>query len=252
MNLGARLYYFSKRRHMVAISLLAAVAATVVALYQVSLLPPGLHSRKLSIGTAATEMLVASPNLAVGGSAYQYSAAVNQAILLGNVMVSEPVLNDVSLAIGVPVSRIQATAPMTANVPRSLVEPGSGASATAILKSPDLYKLEIQADPSVPILHIYSQAPSAAVAVRIANAAVQGVNTYLQGLEVSDRIPVNQRIRVEELGPVQAGVANPGAPTQIAVLVFLGVFGVSLWLLAITAKIRRGWALARLKGQLQL
>lgn len=251
MSFGERLYRITRSRRSVAISLAAALIAAIFALYRPTVLPPGLHSRGLEIGAATTQLLVASPNLAVGATSYQYSAAVNQATLLGNVMVSPAVLGDVARALRVPEGRIQANAPMTANVPRVLIEPGSGGSALSILNSPDHYKLEIQADPSVPILHVYGQAPTASEAVRLVQAAVSGVNAYLQRLQAGRAIPPRLQIHFQEMGPVHGGTANPGAPLQIAVLVFIGVFGISLWLLAVIRRVRRGWMKARLTEQPQ-
>ena len=250
MSVGGSVYRLSKRRRLLGASVSVAIVATILALYRPTLWPPGMHSRGLEIGTATTQLLVASPNLAVGGGSYQYTSAVNQGTLLGNVMVGYPVLSQAARAIGVPEREIQATAPMTANVPRVLVQPGSGASATAILKSPDQYKLEIQADPSVPVLHIYTQAPTAAIAIRLAQASINALLRYVHRIEVRDGIPTGQQISIEQMGPVQGGVANPGAAAQIALLVFLGVFGITLWLLTLAARVRQQWLLARLTEQL--
>jgi hypothetical protein len=195
-------------------------------------------------------LLVAPPNLVVGGNSYLYESLVNRATLFGNVMVSPPVLANLARAIGVRPNRIQATAPMTANVPRALIDPGSGGSATDIIASPDRYKLQVQADPSVPILHVYTQAPSKQAAVRFATAAVQAATSYLQQLQSLGKIRPGQQVTVEQLGSAQGGIANPGAPIQIALLVFVGVFCVSLWFSAIAAKIRGGWVQARLAEQL--
>lgn len=245
MSLGARLFNVSRSRSAVALSLLAGLFGTVAALYHISLMPPGVHKRGLAIGAASTEILVASPNLAVGGGTYQYNSAVNQGTLLGNVMVSEPVLSQIANALGIPIARIQATAPMTANVPRSLVQPGSGATATAILKSPEQYKLEIQADPSVPILHVYTQAPTAALAIKMATVAVHGVQNYVRQLEDKQNVSPENLVHTQQLGPVRGGVANPGASKQIAVLAFFGCFGIALWLLTMFQRVRRGWLQAR-------
>jgi hypothetical protein len=166
--------------------------------------------------------------------------------------VSGDILASVGHVLGIPASRIQATAPMTANVPRTLIEPGSGGKATDLLASPDKYKLEVQADPSVPVLHVYTQAPTAAAAIRFARAAVDAVRTYMQASQSASDVAPGQRIRVQQLGPVQGGVANPGAPIEIVILVFAGVFGVTLWVATIAEQIRRGWISARLDEQLQL
>ena len=197
------------------------------------------------------EVLVATPNLDVGASSNDYLALVNSATLVGNLMTSGAVLDEAARAVGVPPRRIQATAPMTANVPRALIDPGSGGFATDLVASPDHYKLEIQADPSVPVLHVYTQAPSAAAASKLANAAITGIGNYLAANQAQAKVPVGQRILVQQLGPVQGGVANPGGPVQIAVLVFLGVFGACLFLTAIIAHVGRGFRTARLTELLQ-
>jgi hypothetical protein len=251
MGLGTRLYALSRRRLAVALSLLVATVACVCTLYRPSLAPPGLHARGLTIGSASSDLLIATPNLAVGGPA-DYVSLVNRAILVGNVMVSGPVLDFIAHELGIRADQIQGTAPMTANVPRTLIEPGGGANATAILQSPDHYKLEIQADPSVPILHVYGQAPSKAAAIRLTATAIQGVTSYLQRMQVTSNVPASDQIRVEQLGGVTGGNANPGSAMQIALLVFAGVFAVSLWVATIFAHVRRGWTAARLEHQLQL
>lgn len=249
--LGARLYRIARRRWVVASSFAIALIACLSTLYRVSLLPPGLHSRPVSLGAASTTVLVASPNLIVSGSSTQYASLVNRAILLGNVMISPPVLNGIARAVGVPEGRIQASAPMSANVPRALIDPGSGGNATDILASPDQYKLEIQADPSVPVLHVYAQAPSAKRAITLANTAVRAATSYLQQLQSAGRIPPSQWVQMEQLGAARGGVANPGGPTEMAILVFVGVFGVMVWLLSLAARIHGGWVTARLVDQPQ-
>ncbi|HEX3976165.1 MAG TPA: hypothetical protein VHW96_07850 [Solirubrobacteraceae bacterium] len=248
-SFGARLYMIWKRRFIFPIAFLVALMASIFTLYQPSLLPPGLHSRSLQIGAASTEVLVAQPNLVVGGSTYDYDSLVNRAILVGNEMASPPVLAYIGHAVGVPGTSIQASAPITANVPRALIDPGSGGAATDIIASPDHYKLEIQADPSVPILHIYAQAPSPEAAEDLATAAVQGVMKYISQVEIADNVPRKEFVQIQQLGTAHGGVANPGGSIQIVVLVFLGMFAVSTWFLYLGWKVRRGWVSARLAEQ---
>lgn len=246
MSFGARLYRVTRSRRAVSLSLLAAVLAAILTLYRVSLLPPGLHSRGLAIGTASTQLLVAQPNLAVGiTSSDNYGALVNRSILVGNILITPPVLSYAGHALGINPSRIQATAPMIANVARSLTEPGSGAAATDILNSPDQYRLEVQADPSVPILHVYAQAPTGRQAITLAQAAVNGLTSYLQRLAIRGHLTPTQRVQVQQLGGVRGGVANPGAGMEMAVLAFVGVGGTALWISVLVGRIRRGWVAAR-------
>lgn len=245
-SVGAGMYMIWRRKFIVPIAFAVALLASIFTLYRPSLVPPGLHSRSLQIGAASTEVLVAQPNLVVGGSTYDYESLVNRAILVGNVMASPPVLAYMGHAVGVAGTRIQASAPITANVPRALIDPGSGGSATDIVASPDHYKLEVQADPSVPILHIYAQAPSPRAADVLATAAVQGTAKYLSQVEVAQKIPRKEFVQIQQLGAANGGVANPGGAIEIAVLVFAGMFAVTTWFLYLGWKVSRGWASARL------
>jgi hypothetical protein len=250
MSFGERLYRISRRRRAVALSLVVAFLACIFTLYRPSLVPPGLHARHLQIGTASTELLVATPNLAVGANADDYLTLVNSATLVGNVMVSQQVLGYVGHVLGISPARIQATAPMTANVPRALIDPGNGGFATSLVQSPDHYKLEIQADPSVPILHVYAQGPSQGAAVRLVTAAVQGVTTYLAQTQAANGTRPAQRVTIDQLGSAIGGIANPGAAPQIAILVFVGVLGVCLFAIVVAERIRRGWTAGQLAEQM--
>lgn len=248
-SFGARTYRMWKRRFILPVAFATALLATIFTLYRPSVLPPGLHSRSLQIGAASTEVLVAQPNLVVGGSTYDYDSLVSRAILVGNVMASPPVLAYIGHEVGVPGTSIEASAPITANVPRALIDPGSGGSATDIVASPDHYKLEIQANPSVPLLHIYAQAPSPKSAEELATAAVHGVMKYITQVEIADNVPRKEFVHIQQLGTAHGGVANPGGRLQIAFLVFAGVFAVATWFMYLGWRFRRGWVSARLAEQ---
>lgn len=252
MQLGARLRELSKLRAGLAVSLVAGLLAALIAVYKVSLLPPGLHPRALQIGAASTEVLVDNPSstaVNVGPGTVDSQLLTAHADLLGDIMASAPVLNYIGKAVGVDPARIQATAPITADVPRVVVEPGSGQNATAIIASPDQYKLEIQADPSVPILHVYAQAPTARRAATLANSAVAGLSHYVSSQSTIQRIPAAKQVRVQQLGIARGGVANGGVAYEFAVLAFLAVFGVSCFLVLYVASLRRGWRTAKLAEQ---
>jgi hypothetical protein len=251
MSLGARLYHLSRRRLTMALCATVAIVACIGTLYAPSLSPFGLHKRHLEVAAATTQLLISAPNLPVAGPS-DYEELVNQSILVGNVMVSAPVVDYVSHKLGVPATAIQATAPMTANVPRTLIEPDGGANATAILQAPDRYKLEIQADPSTPVLHIYAQGPTVGEADLLAQSAVDGIKTYLQTTQAQSNIPTRRQVVVQQLGPVQGGVANSSAPKEIAALVFVSVFAICLWLATLLDYVRRGWSAAALDVRSQV
>jgi hypothetical protein len=231
------------RRRAVAISLLLALIGVGFVKYQPSLSPPGLHQRSLVVGTATAELMVVQPNLATG-SEDSYITQVDHSVLTGDVMITPPVIGYAARKLGIRPSAIQASAPSTANVPRVVVDPGSGAAAYSLVGSTDAYKLQVQADPNVPILYVYGQGPSAAAAEQLVSGAIAGLTAYVKRmLPGEDQTVVATGI--QQLGPIRSEIANSGASKEILLLVFFGVFGITMWLFVIGSQLHRGWSSAR-------
>jgi hypothetical protein len=126
---------------------------------------------------------------------------------------------------------IRVTPPVTPDFPRPLAQTGNEKHTSDLLRSADQYRLSIEADPTVPVLYAHAQAPSARAAAVLANAAVDGLRDYLAAVAASERVAPSRQVRVEQLGRARGGVINDGAGVQLALLVFLGVFGLSFGLL---------------------
>ena len=69
-----------------------------------------------------------------------------------------------------------------------------------ILKSTDQYRISIEANPTVPVLDIYSQAPTKGEAAILANAAVDSLRQYLT--PVLDEDPLDLAVEAP-------GIAEP-------------------------------------------
>jgi hypothetical protein len=246
-RLFERVHRLRRRRRAALISLLVAFLATVYALYQPSLSGP--HARALTFGTATTELLISSPNLNVG-TQDSYVTDVDHAVLLADVMSTQPVLGAVARQMHISPNSIQATTPMTANVPRVVSDPGSGAAAKDLVDSTDLYKLEVQADPSVPILYIDTQAPTEPAAVALASSAVQSLIAY-SGTVSGKPGSSGPQLGVQQLGPIKGVTAGSGANKEIALIVFVGTFGIMMWFITLATQLRRGWVAARDEARLQ-
>jgi hypothetical protein len=231
----------------VAISALLAIVVAVSSIDTVSLFPPGLKSRDLEIAAASTHVLIDSPRSKVvdlRAGTYDFQSLTMRADLLGNVMASAPVREYIGRRAGVSPDRIQAAAPITADVPRALTEPGSEKRSSDILRSTDQYRLDIQANPTVPILDVYAQAPTKEQAERLANAAVDGLRDYLVDIAGRQGIKDDQQVRLEQLGRARGGVINHGVGLQIALLAFIVVFVLSLCAVLFLSRVRRGWRVA--------
>jgi hypothetical protein len=247
MKAGVFLRELSRLRTGLILSLLAAIVAAIISIYKVGLFPPTLTPRSLEIGAASTEVLVDNHHSTIAdlrSAGTDFNAMTTRTDLLGSVMSTAPVKAYIGKALGIDPARVDITTPITASVPRVVVEPGSGQSAMAIVASADHYKLEVQADPSVPILHIYAQAPTAAGAVRLANASVDGLRYYLATVSANQRISNANQVRVEQFGAAQGGTVNGGVAIPIAILAFLATLGICCAATVFAGRVVRGFRFA--------
>jgi hypothetical protein len=239
-----------RRRTFLAVSALVGLVAAVISISTVSLSPPGLHFRVLTAGAADTHVLIdAPPSTAPDRRPYStildfdalpqdFYMLTDRADLLGTLIVSEPVVNQIATVAGVPARSIYAYESPDSTVPVALSEPSNEKRAYQIqgLSRPNI--LEIQVRPSAPIIDIYAQAPSAPAAKALANAAVTGLRRYLNQLG-APRFAVNaQRITLHQLEPARGALVSSGRK-KIAILTFITFFGLTWFALGLLARALR-------------
>jgi hypothetical protein len=210
------------------------------------LLPPRVRPRSLEMATAYTQVMVDTPKSALldlRQSTDDVQALTNRAVLLGSLMASPPVLAYIARRAGVPADVLQVQAPRTPAQPRPRTVPGRSNGPTDLLRSTDQYRLDIQADPIVPFLDIYAQAPTASAAGVLANAAVDGLGDYLRALGAQGT-PRGMQVQLRQFGRARGEVINKGIDLQVALLTFVFVFAVACAAAVAIARIRRGWLLA--------
>jgi len=216
------------------VSVVLAALAAVWSLYKIGLVPPSLTPRAVEMGAASTEVVVDTPDttiLDLRQGTSNIESLNNRALLLGNVMASLPVRAYIGRRAHVAPDAIRVAPPLTADFPRPLALTGNAKHTTDLVSSADQYRLSIEANPTVPVLYIHAQAPSAKTAAELANGSVDGLRDYLAAVAASGRVPPTEQVRVRQLGRASGGVINDGAGLQFALVVFLGVFGASFGLL---------------------
>src|SRR5271155_64441 len=106
MKLGMLLHELWHRRLVIVVSLTIATVAAAFSAYRVTLSPPGLHPRALGMSVASTQVLVDNPNtivLDLNQDGYQLQQMAQSATLLGNIVASLAVREDIARRVGVPV-----------------------------------------------------------------------------------------------------------------------------------------------------
>ena len=192
----------------------------------VGLFPPKLKSTA-GLGTA-----VASTHVLVDGGhppivyrrEYPVELAVKHAELLGRVMTSPPVLERIGRRAGIDPRDIAASVRSTANVPDSLIEPGSEERADQIRRSRLRYRLEIQAQQATPVLDVAAQAPTPQEAARLANASVGGLRDFL--LDRADRqgFASTHLVQIQQLGRAKGTAVGARTSMVIGLLAFVLAF----------------------------
>ena len=217
---------------------IVAGAVTLGSVSSIGVLPPSIAPRHLEIGGAGARVLVenarplVSDRLATGGD---YLTLQKRAVLIGSLMVSEPVRRNVARLIAVRPEDLVGRARVTANVQAVLTEPESEPRAVAIGEANVPYRLEIHPDPVVPALSIYAQAPTVAGAERLADVVVPATREYLRTLALRSGSDPRQQVVLEQPGRARGAIINGGTRGEILGLTFVFV----LALLALVAMAAR-------------
>jgi hypothetical protein len=251
MRLGVYLRELSQSKVGLALSVIVALLVAAQVMFSFSLLPPGIDRRSVDIASASTHVLVDTPRSTLTDlrqDVYEVRSLSQRAVILGNVMASPPVRELIGARVGIPGAEIEATGPPTPDQPRAVAGLDHGRQVSEILKRPDEYRLSIQANPTVPVLDVYAEAPDVAAAESLANGADDGLDDYLESVAAERGTPEGERVDLRQLGRARGKVINPGAGPEIAVVVFTAVLALGCGVVLLLGRARRGWASAALAG----
>lgn len=249
MGIGIRLRKLWRLKAGVAISVALALIAAVWSVDRISLAPPGLKPRALEMATASTHLLVDTPSSAMVDlrqDTYSVDDLKDRAVVLGNVIASSGVEARIAARAHVPLALLRIQAPLTPQQPAPPVDSQNARHVSDVLKSTDQYRITINANPTVPMLDIYAQTPTADSAAALANAAVDELKAYLAQVVARQRTPSKYEIRPVQLGRATGVVINRGVKWQAAILVFLLTLGISCATVTFLARVRAGWRQASL------
>jgi hypothetical protein len=215
-------------RLLVAIVVACALVSTVCAAVnsgRLSLLPPHLnHSSGLETATAANHVMVDFPAPSMVYRRTDLNNLVDRAELLGRISTTEPVLALIAKRMGIPAGDLSAIARITADVPSTLTDPVSEQRATEIVKSYAPYRIEIQVRPALPVVDVYTQAPTVDAAIKLGDEWANGLQDYVRTTAARDGIPAAQLLQFKPLGGARGTAANSKAPYIIGLLTFVVVF----------------------------
>jgi len=244
----------SSLRWPVAIALCTVVAA-VCAVWSVStfsLAPPGIAPRQLDIGAATARVAVDRPKPLIGdadATEYDYETIAMRAVLIASLASSPPAVEFIARRAGLDPEDIVATTPVTSGVQTVFTEPDSERRAEQIADAAKPYQLEIRAGQTLPTIDLYTQAPSAAAAQRLADAVVPGMRDYLKDAAGREGADPAKQVELVQLGPARGALSSGGTKLQIAGLTFIFVFAMTAVLALAVAHLRARRATAAGRGE---
>ena len=238
---------------------MAALLAGMLVTYHMSF-PP--KSRSYDVGVATAQVLVDTPRSQVVGASSAVTPQGGQALgtlgtqanLLADLMVVGTIKADIAQRAGLTPNRlIGISAAVT--VP-SASGSALGPSSVSVPSGPKVFALTTQiltdngGTTTLPIIEIDAYAPDRDQAVRLASAAVAGVQAFVSSKAADQRIPNADRLSIVSLGVSQATSQTRGPSPLMGIVVALGVLLLGcvsiLWILAVI----RGWRSASKRERL--
>jgi hypothetical protein len=241
MELARVLKALWRRRLSLAIGIAIAAVAATLSVFQVGLFPPSLVSRTNVFSTASTQLLVDTPNSAFANLSEEVTPLNTRAEVFSRFLASPIATQLIARESGLPADAIEGQGPYEQNLPLFEQEPTAEKRSSQIIGERALYRLRFENNPTLPIISVYAQAPTAESARRLADAVPAALSSYIRGIQDKQDTPAAQRVEIRQLGDATGGVVNAGANAQIAALVFFVVL-IGWCLLLIPARtIAKGW-----------
>lgn len=241
MGVARTLAVLWQRKFLVALGVLVAAAAATLSVYQFSLAPPSLESRANVFASASTEMLVDTPDSAVADVMADLTPLSVRAEVFTRFLTSTAAVDRIAAVAKVPADAVEARGPFQLNVPEAERVPTAEKRSSQIIGEDAVYRLRFESPPDLPLITVFSQAPTQAEAVALAAAVPKVLQGYVRQAQVREDTPPARRITIRELGRAEGAIVNEGADVQIAALVFFTVLIGWCMLLIPAHTIARGW-----------
>lgn len=250
MDAVAILRLLWRRRLVVALGLVLAVACGIVMAYKVTPgLPPSFESRQYEVGIASAEVLVDSPSSQVadlgGGQAgIDVNGLTSRARLLANLMATSPLKDQIARRAGIAEASLITSVPTTgpALEPKPLDDKRRASH-------PRANKLTVTFNEELPIIAAEAQASTPQLAARISTAAVEELVAFRKTVAAADQVPDARQLVISPLGPARSATVSRGPRRLFAIVAFVFVLGLWCAGLVIVSRLARDWRRAAAEEQ---
>lgn len=219
--------------------LAAVVVAALVGISTTYSLPSFEKQAQLT-GAASSQVLIDSSTSAIADVERDPAPLANRAVVLAQYMSSSEARTAIAAKMDISPGQIAADGPFSTLTDRSTYQAvPAGPRANQLTEENAVYRLVFDAQLTLPILSIYTQAPDAASATELAAAATAVLTSYVK--ELDEGIPTNRQITVRSLGEPEGGTVNDSASATLAFMAFVGVLIMLCALIVIGSGLVRQW-----------
>jgi hypothetical protein len=221
-----------RRRLLVVLSAFLAAAIAVLAVFQVSVSPPGISKRAKVEARGTISILIDSARSPIADARRDVGGLSERAGVFARLMAGGNVVGQIADETGIPVKQIDVAGP----TPLPGEAPGAG-------QLPQLhpYGIAISQSGELPIVGVETRAPTVKEALALAAAAPGAVRRVVTSIQAQQDTPATRRVEFRVLGPAQAGIVDDALGKKIAMALFVVVFLLCIFLILAVPRFRAAW-----------
>jgi hypothetical protein len=249
-----------RRRLLAALMVAVAVLAAVASAYKL----PSLEQRSIAVGAATSQILVDSnPSTLVAGAGTDTIAALgSRARVYAQYLSSRDAIAKISSDTGISRYLITARGPFSQGTGiKNYEQQPAESRAKDLVDEGKQYRLVFEAQEEVPIITVYATGPSAAAALKLAEASFATLKGYVADLQRQGILAKAQEassepetakeddssapaddpdttIVVRQLGEPEGGMVGGQADKAMMLLAFLGAFGIQAFFVGLAISVR--------------
>ena len=211
-----------RKRWMVALGVLVGALAAISVVYSPSVSPPGLHDKSITVGGASAEILIDAPKSALGDLNRDIRGLTSRTGIFTRFLTSQGATEEIAREAGIPANSITVAGP-------ALIVDGVPDTKTtervARLGTAGRYLLRVQQGSKLPVIQIYTQAPTREEARRLADSAAGSLGTVIAGIQRETGVPEKRRLVIRQLGETRAGEVSDKPSLALAGFLFVAIVG---------------------------
>lgn len=220
----------------VVLSVVAAAAIAVLAVYQVSFMPPSISKRTQVSAQGSVEILVDSARSPIADARRDLTGLMARAGVFARLIAGGNVVGEIAKKTGIPVKQIDVAGPT----------PLPGEAPGIEEPPPQLhpYGISIAQQGELPIVTVTTRAPTVPEARALAAAAPAAVSRMVESIQTQQSTPAEKQVELRVLGPAKAAPVDDALGKKVALVLFIVVLAMGLTLILAGPRLVAAWRTA--------